>query len=260
MAAVRQLLTWRFLAAVAALVTLALGVDSVVGRSTKVGSVAIDPARAVELGADGRPLERVVDLIAAIASVESPEGFGIGEDGTSVGTLVARLDEQRAMRIVPGTPGVVTCEDLTAAGACVVLADLLGEAVVWFAILPGAPRDTVEVPPIVDLQDGYALFDNGWRIRYETVIERDCDGQDILNFSDFLRRFGPGSRTFVDLDTQKVATVVCGEEYVAPVTIPASEPLTGGSLRGAIDLGGGAVPATAPATSSPPTSAAVAGG
>ena len=260
MASVRQLLTWRFLAAVAALVVLALGVDSVVGRSTKAGSVAIDPARAVDLGADGRPLERRVDLVARIASVETPDGFGIGAGGTSVGTLVARLDEQRTMTIAPGTPGVVTCDDLAAEGACVVLADLLGEAVVWFAILPAAPRDTVEVPPVVDLQEGYAVFDNGWRIRYETVIERDCDGQDILNFSDFLRRFGPGSRTFVDLETQKVATVVCGPEYVAPVTVPEAEPLTGGSLRGAIDLVGGDDPSTAPATTVPPSPPATAAG
>jgi uncharacterized protein related to proFAR isomerase len=92
-----------------------------------------------------------------------------------------------------------------------VFADMLGDAVVWFAILPQAPRATVELPPIVDLVDGRAVFESGWRIPYAPVIERDCEGEDIPTFSDFLRRFGPDSVTIVDLETRQVTTVRCGD-------------------------------------------------
>jgi hypothetical protein len=96
---------------------------------------------------------------------------------------------------------------------------------VWFAVLPKAPRETVELPPIVDLQDGFAIFENGWEIPYPPVIDRDteadgtCEGEDIPSFSDFLRRFGPNSTTIVDLATQQVIQVQCGEEYVPPAAV-----------------------------------------
>ena len=94
---------------------------------------------------------------------------------------------------------------------CVLLADTLGDAVVWFSILPAAPRGTVELPPIIDLDEGEAVFENGWRIPYAPVIERDCEGEDIPTFSDFLARFGPDSVTIVDLETRQVVGVRCGE-------------------------------------------------
>lgn len=97
--------------------------------------------------------------------------------------------------------------------------DLLGEAVIWFAVLPQAERNTVELPPIVDLEEGYARFENGWQIKYPPVIDRRCDGEDIVSFSDFLRRFGPGSTTVVDVGTQQVLRVTCaGQDGVAVTT------------------------------------------
>ncbi|WP_420452453.1 hypothetical protein [Ilumatobacter sp.] len=224
----RQLLTWRLLAALGALVVLALGVDALVAGSEVRGGIAVDPATAVDVDADGEPLERTIDLVAAVERFELTDDFSIGDDRTTVGTMDAVLDAARVMHVAPGTPGRVACDGLGDEGSCVVLADLLGEAVVWFAVLPRGADDTVELPPVIDLQDGYAVFGNGWRVRYETVIERECDGQDVVNFSDFLRRFGPNSRTFVDLDTQKVTTVECGEEFVAPTTTVAEDgPLDG---------------------------------
>jgi len=111
-----------------------------------------------------------------------------------------------------------------------VFADLLGDAVVWFALMPRGPNETVELPPIVDLQDGFARFENGWRIAYPPVIERDEDtcSVDIVSFSDFLRRFGPNSTTIVDLETMEVTAVRCGPEFVPPPTTVVLE----GSPRG----------------------------
>ena len=121
------------------------------------------------------------------------------------------VDAERVVRIVPGTLGEIDCDELEVPNRCAVFADMLGDAVVWFAILPQAPRATVELPPIIDLNDGLAVFDSGWRIPYAPVIERECDGEDIPTFSDFLRRFGPDSVTIVDLETRQVTAVRCGE-------------------------------------------------
>ncbi len=140
--------------------------------------------------------------------------------------------QNRVARIVPGTPGEVTCANFDDPNRCVIVADVLGDAVVWFALMPRGPRDTVELPPIVDLQDGYAQFVNGWEVLYAPVIERDAEtcGDDVVSFSDFLRRFGPGSTTVVDLETRQVTAVICGEEFVEPPTTVVYE----GSLDGSI--------------------------
>ena len=224
----RQLFTWRLLAALGALALLVLGVDRIVGVTAPTGSFAV--AGPVSIGAGGEPIPRRIDLIAPVTNIERSNGFDIGADGLTVGFLDAVLDEQRVVRVAPGTPGVIECANLVEPDRCVVFADLLGEAVVWFALMPRGPSDTVELPPIVDLQDGYAFFENGWQIDYPPVIERDEDtcGLDIVNFSDFLRRFGPNSTTIVDLETMQVNEVRCGPEFVPPPTTVVLE----GSPRG----------------------------
>jgi hypothetical protein len=216
-------LTLRFLAAIAALVLLAVGVDTVFASGGQQGSLAITGPS--NLDEQGNLIMRRIDVISSAERIERSEDFEVGPDGRTVGVLDAVLDadDQRVMRVAPGTPGEISCDTLLLPNRCVVLADVLGEAVVWFAVLPKGPRETVELPPIVDLQDGYALFENGWEIAYPPVIDRDedgtCAGQDIPSFSDFVRRFGPNSITIVDLATQQVIQVQCGEEYVPPAEV-----------------------------------------
>lgn len=219
----RQILTLRFFAAIAALALLAVGVDTFVSNGGQQGALAVaGPSNRDE---DGELIKRRIDVISSAVRIEQSDDFEVGPDGRTVGILDAVLDPdgQRVMRIAPRTPGQISCRALGLPNRCVVLADLLGEAVVWFAILPKAPRETVELPPIVDLQDGFAIFENGWEIAYPPVIDRDedgsCLGQDIPSFSDFLRRFGPNSTTVVDLVTQEVSQVQCGEEYVPPAEV-----------------------------------------
>ena len=51
------------------------------------------------------------------------------------------------------------------------------------------------------------------------MIDRRCEGEDIVSFSDFLRRFGPGSITVVDVASQEVLRVRCsGEDRVVVTT------------------------------------------
>lgn len=197
----RQLFNWRFVAAVAALAAIALLVQAVLTDDSSLESV-IEPEQ----------IERRIDLIDPIASATPSADFAVGLGGRTTGTVELVLDEQRSVRIAPGTYGQIDCDDLTAANQCALLADMLGDAVVWFAIVPQAPRSTVELPPVLDLQDGQAVFDNGWRIPYAPVIERDCPGKEIPTFGDFLRLYSDDSVTILDLETREVVRVRCADE------------------------------------------------
>jgi hypothetical protein len=210
---VRQLFTWRFVAVVAALAGLALFVNAVVADDDQLVAV-LEP----------EVVDRRIDLIAGVFVMETSDDFEVGSDGLTRGFLDFTLDDRKVLRVAPGTTGQVDCR-LTSISGCVVFADLLGEAVVWFAVLPRAERNTVELPPIVDLEDGYALFANGWQIRYPPIIDRKCDGEDIVSFSDFLRRFGPGSTTVVDVETQQVLRVRCAGEDRVQVTTTTELPV-----------------------------------
>lgn len=225
----RQILSVRFVAALAALAALAFGVTSVFAGDDDdstdgiaAGGAAVDDGADVPQGsavATSVPFERRIDLIELVESFERSEDFAIGPDGLTTGIVDMVLDERRVVRVAPGTPGQIDCGNLRNANRCVVLADLLGDAVIWFAVEPRGPRDTVRLGPIVDLQDGNAIFENGWQIPYPPVIERDCDDElDVTSFSDFLRRFGPGSTSVVDLETRMVTEVVCGPETVPEST------------------------------------------
>ena len=196
----RQLFNWRFVAAVAALGALALLARAILTDNSSIEAVI-----------EAEVIERKIDLIEPIESAASSEDFSVAPSGVTTGFIDLTLDAERVLRIVPGTLGQIECDELDMTNRCAVLADMLGDAVVWFAILPQAPSATVELAPIVDLIDGSAVFDSGWRIPYAPEIERDCDGEDIPTFSDFLRRFGPDSVTIVDLETRQVTAVRCGD-------------------------------------------------
>lgn len=214
--AVRQLFTWRFAASVAALVALALLANAVFAGEDELEAVVADPV-----------VTRRVDLVVGVERFERSPDFTILDDGTTSGILDAVIDGQRTMRIAPGTEGEISCPNLRSSNRCVVLADLLGEAVLWFAIVPRGPNNTIVLGPIRDLEDGYAVFENGWEIPFADVIERDCGDEDIPTFSDFLARFGPNSTSIVDLETQLVDEVVCGDEVAPAATTTLEVQVTG---------------------------------
>lgn len=206
----RQILNIRFVAALGALLALTLAVQTVFADDDPIDQF-VDEISEVQ--------SRRVDFIAIVQDLERSPDFEVADDGRTEGLIDAVFADGRIMRIAPGTPGLVTCPNIRAQNRCVVLADLVGEAVLWFALLPRGPNNTVVLPPIVDLEDGWAIFENGWEVRYPPIIEREDCGDDVTSFSDFLRRFGPNSISIVDLETQLVTSVRCGDE-VRPVTVP----------------------------------------
>jgi hypothetical protein len=208
---VRELLSWRLLAALAALAGLAFVAKSVLADDDELQAV-IAPT----------PQERTIDLIAPVISPLPSDDFEVDDHGVTVGYLDLLLPGDRTMRIAPGTPGEVTCVLSDQFNECAILADVLGDAVVWFALVPQRDDVTAELPPILDLNEGYAVFGNGWRVPYAAVIERDCGDVDIPTFSDFLRDHGEDSVSIVDLNLQQVTEVRCGDETQSASTTVSS--------------------------------------
>jgi len=197
---VRQLFNWRFVAAVGALAVLALLARELLLDRDSIATIIDAPV-----------VERQIEMIEPVETVTEADDFRVRFDGVTTGILDLTLDSGRVVRVAPGTLGEISCPDLAVPNGCVVLADMLGDAVVWFALVPQAPGATVELPPIVDLQDGEAVIANGWRIPYAPTIERECGDVDLPAFSDFLRHYGPDSVTVLDLQSRQVTAVVCGE-------------------------------------------------
>lgn len=216
----RQFFTWGFWLSLLALGAMVFGLLALVDRLASVDRVGgddaadavvlrpVDDAGVVVPAPGDRPVERQVDLIALVSEAQAHEGFDI-VDGVANANLQIRIDGLRVMNIVAGTPGENRCTALAQLASCAVAADLLGEAVLWFSIVPIAPRNSVVLPEVTELRDGgEALLANGWIVAHAPVLKRICD-DDTSSFSDFQRRFGEGSITTFSIDEQRLVAVTC---------------------------------------------------
>jgi hypothetical protein len=195
----RQFFTWRFWATIAALAGIGLLVVATVTRTDDELPAAAPAA----------PGEHRVDLGALVVAAEMGQGWGIA-DGATVGQVRFVLDDGSAMSVAPGTPGELTCDALSQLGGCAVLADLLGEAVVWFALVPAGGGQEVTLAPIEDVLDAgrEARLTNGWVVPLVDRVERRCDAEST-SFRDFLARFGTDHESVYDLTLDEVAALVC---------------------------------------------------
>ena len=197
----RQFFSWRLWAAVAALVVAFVVLKAVL------------PAASAQASTSG-PLQRKIEFASWIYLVEASPDFVV-TNGVVSGNADLVIDGQRTMHVYAGTRGVNTCTDYKVPGACAVLADLLGDAVVWFALVPMQPGFKVTAPPIIDILDGgYALLQNGWVVKMPEEIERRCP-QETSSLSEFRRRFGPGSTSIIDVSEQKLTIVECSAQITA---------------------------------------------
>jgi hypothetical protein len=196
---VRQVLSWRFIAAVAAILILLVVVNAAFNRKGAIAEI-VGPAQ---------PAERTPTLISLVLQAEGP-GFGMTNTGQASTDLVLTLPpDERKVRIFAGTPGEISCPDLTAFGQCAVLAELLGDTVTWFAIVPMAPSFRFELPPIVELDGGLAHLANGWAVPYAPVIDRTRCDADVESFGEFLRVVGQAHYSLFDLGAGEIVAVAC---------------------------------------------------
>ena len=193
----RQVLSWRFVAALAALVGLALLINAVfVGQDTV--------ARVVDRSG---PTSRRADLVSIVVESEARD-FAIRPNGFTRGRIDLRLLEERSVTIFPGTPGTTTCKDLEPA-RCAVLAETLGDTIVWFALVPMSANFQIQLPAIESLDGGYAQLVNGWQLPYAPVIDRSRCESTAETFSEFLRVVGRRHRSLYSFGPNEITAVVC---------------------------------------------------
>lgn len=195
---------------------------SLVSLRTLVGLAAVSVFGIVALllfsftNGDGRSdsgSTRSVEMIAVASSIVADDGWTT-RDGTTVGSATVSLDDGRIVSIPNGTPGEISCADLVASSACVMLADTLGSAVVWFTLVEADPSRAgryLTLPGLVDMREAgdLGVLANGWVIRLATPTERTCE-TDPGNLRDFIDAYGgDGSQSVLDLIGDQIVEVTC---------------------------------------------------
>ena len=153
-APMRQVISWRFETAIGrTLLGLALFVNVAFADRGSIAEV-VEPSAPPTPGAPE---------FVAIVLETNHEGFSMSETGYAQGDLTMSLVGDRTARVFPGTPGVVTCEDLDK--PCALLAETLGDTIMWLTLVPMGPNFQFELPAIESLDGGWATLVNGWQVR-----------------------------------------------------------------------------------------------
>ena len=198
----RQLLSARLWIAIGILVVLGAGLFVIFtltnGETAKVVGV---------------PETHSIDLIASVSNLQADAGWTV-VNGKTIGQASPILDDGRTIRIIPNTPGEISCTDLVTPSTCVLLADTLGGAIVWFTLLPAdsqRPLTYLELPAVVDMLDGgnLGVLANGWIVKLATPTKRTCDTA-TLTLREFITMFSPDhSKSILDLIADEISEVVC---------------------------------------------------
>ena len=175
---------------------------------------------------DGRdngppPIEfHAIDFVDQVFSSRN-EAFAVNIDGVAANDTELIIDGSRSLHIVADTPGEMLCPDFPQVGACAVVADLLGEAVVWFALVPSGNARTVDLPAIDTLDDGLATLVNGWQVPFAPVLDRRCR-QEFASYREFREVLGDDFTSVFGIDARELIAVECNVkvEYAPDVTTP----------------------------------------
>ena len=161
-----------------------------------------------------------IDLVANVNSINTDVGWTQEGGLTSSGAMRLALDDLRVLTIAEGTlvddyDAVPACTDFTTPNACVLLADMLGEAVVWFALVPADNANGLQyltLPGLIDMQANgdEGILRNGWVVKLATPVKRECGDKDTTSLRDFITQFPDElSTSLVNLTTDNVVSVVC---------------------------------------------------
>jgi hypothetical protein len=151
---------------------------------------------------------RHLDLVTWVYLATPAPGFAL-DHGVTTSDLSLQLDGTRTMVIKAGTPGEIDCPTLTQAAQCTVAADLLGDAVLWFALVPGAPGPAISLPAVTRVLDApWVQLANGWAVRRASIVERSC-AEDTSSLGDFIRTYGEEARSTFNFEQQEIVKVIC---------------------------------------------------
>ena len=160
-------------------------------------------------GAEPAPTN--VELVAVTTAITATDNWAVG-DGKTIGEATLTLDDGRQLTIFDGTRGEISCTSFDA--GCVVVADVLGDAVVWFALVDKDDEDgdvRLTLPALVDMREGgdLGVLQNGWVVRLTQGVDRTCDTE-TTSLRDFINKFSPDkSVTILDLIADEVTEVIC---------------------------------------------------
>ncbi len=164
-----------------------------------------------------------IDLVAGVVSINTDTGWSQQGGLTSSGAMRLSLDDTRVLTIVEGTmvddyDSMPACSDFVTPNACVLLADMLGDAVVWFALVPADKVNGMQfltLPGLIDMQANgdEGILRNGWVVKLATPVKRECGDVDTSSLRDFITRYpDAASRSLVNMTTDNVVTVTCVTE------------------------------------------------
>jgi hypothetical protein len=199
----RQVLSWRLVAAIAAVVGLAFLVYVVqVSRD--------DGATFADTGGDET---RRMDVVALVGSIERTD-FQMTAQGTVSGTLVIEVmvgGQPVRTQLFPGTRGVMSdeCAAATEQFRCAVLGQSLGDTLVYFALVPLSGELRFRLPAIDDLEGGFAHLVNGWELPYGRQIDRTACDPDSASFGEFLNEHEGEFEAIYDLTEKAIVAVSC---------------------------------------------------
>jgi len=161
-----------------------------------------------------------IDLVASVNSLNVDSAWSQESDFTTGGAMRASLDDLRTVTVLEGTmtddySSISACTDFVTPNACVLLADMLGDAVIWFALVPSdeiAGRELLMLPGLVDMQANgdEGILRNGWVVKLATPVKRECGDTATSSLRDFITRFPDQlSKSIVNLTTDNVVSVKC---------------------------------------------------
>lgn len=161
-----------------------------------------------------------VDLVASVNAINVDSAWAQDGRATTGGAMRLTLDDLRVLTIAEGTlvdnySSVPRCTDFVKPNSCVLLADMLGDAVIWFALVAAdsASGDKfLTLPGLVDMQSNgdEGILRNGWIVKLATPVKRQCENTDTTSLRDFITRFpDTASTATVNLLTDNVVSVSC---------------------------------------------------
>ena len=164
-----------------------------------------------------------IDLVASVNSINTDVGWSQEGGTTSSGAMRLSLDDLRVLTIAEGTlvddyDAVPACTNFTTPNACVLLADMLGEAVIWYALVPADSVNGLQyltLPGLIDMQANgdEGILRNGWVVKLATPVKRECGDKDTTSLRDFITQFPDElSTSLVNLTTDNVVSVSCTTE------------------------------------------------
>lgn len=205
----REIFSVRFFAAVAAVAGLFV-VLVLVLRSDD--PIVLDAAPVTT------PAPREIDFADWIYESTTPD-FAVVAGRAAADTRFV-IDGSRHLDIKRGTLGEQHCPAFGQVVACAFLADLLGEGVVWFAIVPINANRTIDLPAIDTLDEGVATLVNGWQLPYAPILNRICPDDDFASYRELRNALGDDFTAVYSIDEQRLVAVECRQRVAYAPTVP----------------------------------------